>query len=94
MVDAAASMLLGAACPGCGSPTARLCARCRGEIRAREAAAVVVRGVGVPVAASGPHEGVLRALVIAYKELQAWWLSADLGGLLEESVARALVDAD
>ena len=86
-------MLLGAACPGCGSPTARLCHRCRDEVRALQAAPVAVRGIGVPVAAAGPHQGVLRALVIAYKERQAWWLSADLGALLAESVARALLEA-
>lgn len=93
VVDAAASMLLGAACPGCGNPTARLCPRCRDEIRALAAAPVAVRGIGVPVVAAGPHQGILRALVIAYKERQAWWLNADLGPPLAESVARALLEA-
>ncbi len=86
-------MLLGAACPGCGRPTARLCPRCSAEIRALEAAVVAVRGPAVPVAAAGPHQGLLRALVIAYKERQAWWLRTDLGGLLAQSVVRALLDA-
>ncbi|MFT3877848.1 MAG: ComF family protein [Propioniciclava sp.] len=92
LADAAASLLLGAVCPGCERPSARLCLACRAELDALVAETVDVRGSTVPVAAAGRHEGLLRALVIAYKERQAWWLRDVLGALLAEAVARALLD--
>lgn len=93
LADAGASVLLGAACPGCERPSARLCPDCRASVAALVPSPVAVRGLRLPVVAGGRHEGLLRSLVIAYKERQAWWLSAVLGATLAEAVARAVVES-
>lgn len=90
LIDAAASLLLGARCPGCRTPCARLCAVCAKRLAALEPGPVQVAGAP-PVAAAGPYAGVLPALLVAHKERHATWLATPLGGLLAQAVALALL---
>lgn len=92
VLDAAASLLLGAACPGCGVPAFRLCSGCASVVGL--ASPFVVPGQEVWTCAVAPYDGLWRNLVIAYKERGAWWLGRPLGAALALSVARALRLAD
>lgn len=85
--DAAASLLLGSACPGCGVPSARLCGRCAALVASSRPHAVDVRAALPPVRAAGPYDGVWRRCLIAYKERGSWWLAPPLGAVLALAVA-------
>lgn len=86
-VDAAASLLLGSACPGCGVPSARLCGGCAGRLVSCRPHEVPVRSALPPVRACGPYAGVWRRCLISYKERGSWWLSAPLGAVLALAAA-------
>lgn len=87
--DAAASLLLGASCPGCGTPCARLCPDCAAVVAAPTPAGHVVRGCP-PVVAAAPYEDLWRRLLVAYKERGAWWLAGPLAPALAVAVAEAV----
>lgn len=83
--DAAASLLLGAACPGCRTPCAHLCPAC---------AAVVAEptpfAVGDGIVAAAPYDGLWQRCIVAYKERNGWWLGGPLGRALSLAVAEGL----
>lgn len=87
--DAGASLFLGAVCPGCGVPSASLCAACRSVLQAPRP--TLVRGpTGSPAWAAAVYDGVWREALVAFKERQAWALAHPLGGALGRAVAAAV----
>lgn len=73
LIVPAADLLLGARCAGCGGPALHLCRSCGEAIRpAPVEIPVGAFGAGqrdrVPAVASGAHAGVLRRVVLAWKE--------------------------
>jgi predicted amidophosphoribosyltransferase len=94
LVDAAADLLLGAACVACGLPGRRCCPACRAALPVTAAPAwpaPTPAGLAPPYAA-GEYADPLRALVLGHKEHRLLSLTAPLGGLLAASVAAALTD--
>jgi len=87
LATAAADLLLGAACPGCGRPSRALCATCTIAIAPRP---TVVRTNPVDVAASGEHTDVLRLTIVAWKEEGRASLLRPLAHLLASSVVLVL----
>jgi len=86
-LDTAADLLLGATCPGCGTPGWGICTTCRAALEETSAFAVVRRLEGFPVAsAARVYEGRLRRLVAAHKERHARGATSVLGALLAEAV--------
>lgn len=83
LTTAAADLLLGASCPGCGHPAVGLCARCAVGITPRPA---VVRTEPVDIAAAGQHDGVLRLAIVAWKEEGRSAIVRPLAHLLAASV--------
>ncbi len=83
LATAAADLLLGAACPGCGRPSRALCPVCAAAIAPRP---TVVRTRPLLVAASGEHSGVLRLAIVAWKEEGRTVLLRPLAHLLAASV--------
>ncbi len=91
LLDAAASLFLGAACPGCGLPSAALCAACRAVLA--DADLPAVPGQGLAVVAASAYAGVWRATLVALKERHCWSLAAPLGQALALATAAALREA-
>src|SRR5688500_16353932 len=87
LATAAADLLLGAACPGCGRPSRALCPGCAAAITPRPA---VVRTRPLDVAASGEHAGVLRLAIVAWKEEGRTSLLRLLAHLLAASVVEVV----
>jgi len=87
LATAAADLLLGAACPGCGRPSRALCATCTVAIAPRP---TVVRTNPVAVAASGEHADVLRLAIVAWKEEGRSSLLRPLAHLLATSVVQVV----
>ena len=90
LATAAADLLLGAACPGCGRPSRALCAACTASIAPRP---TVVRSDSVDVAASGEHTDVLRLAIVAWKEEGRTSLLRPLAHLLATSVVEVVGDS-
>ncbi len=86
LADAAASLLLGAACAGCGRPGLGLCAACAAELARPEPRAVADAGVW----AAAAYAGVWRAALVAHKERHARHLARPLGEALAVAVAASL----
>lgn len=87
-LDTAADLLLGATCPGCGTPGWGICTGCRRELGTGAAFRLDRRLEGFPLAsAARVYEGRLRRLIAAHKERHARDASAVLGALLAEAVA-------
>lgn len=89
-------LVLPATCAGCGEPGARLrhdvCPACLRELSSLVPAVAGPRpaATGLPVTvALGPYQGVLRAVLLAYKERGRHRLAVPLGALLAETVAAA-----
>lgn len=97
LADAAADLVLGAACPGCGVPAARLCPACAREVAAASPVLVPGQAGGAtsrpPVGASARYVGVWQPLIVHYKEHGGWWLAGPLAGALAQAVAVALAAA-
>ena len=87
-LDTAADLLLGATCPGCGTPGWRICPDCHAEL-GRSRPFVIDRLLeGFPGAsAARVYEGRVRRLISAHKERHARGATSVLGALLAESVA-------
>lgn len=84
-VDAAASLFLGSACPGCRAPSAGLCRSCAVAVAGAEPFEVVPG-----TWAAAPYDGVWQRCVVAYKERTGWWLGAPLGGALALAIGHTL----
>lgn len=89
VVDAAASLLLGAACPTCRTPALGLCRACSAVLADPTPLRVGARGT-VAVWAASAHEGPWRDAVVAYKERRAWHLVRPLGDALALAVGEVL----
>ncbi len=89
LATAAADLLLGAQCPGCGAPSTALCRRCW---IALDPAPRLVRHHVVPVVAAGEHTDLLRDVIVAWKEENHSTLLAPLAHLLAASIAALPVD--
>lgn len=92
MRDASLDLLLGAGCVGCTRPGRLLCRLCVSRLPGSGEVAwptPAPAGLATPVAA-GPYDGLLKALVIAHKERQAFALARPLGAVLAGAVARLL----
>lgn len=87
-VDAAAHLLLGACCPGCGVAGLGACARCQARLRDdRPLVLGVAQWSSVAVVAAGRYVGVAKDLLIALKERQGLGLVPVLASRLAIAVA-------
>lgn len=84
--DAAADLVLGGTCPGCGMPGAQVCARCHHEVNRYQPQFVVLRSRGRSVMAAGPHSSVTAGLLSAYKEYGHWGVARTLAVPLSRAV--------
>lgn len=82
---AAADLLIGADCPGCGRPAITWCRAC--AVRVRPAPREVDAGLDVPVAAAGENVDELRRFIVAWKERGRFGLLEPLGDLLASACA-------
>ncbi len=89
---AAADLVVGAACPGCGTPALRLCRLCGEAVPPDPSTVDPPRQVGVPVVAAGPYSGILRRTVLAWKEQGREPLTAVLACHLAAAVVPLLDD--
>lgn len=81
-----ADLLLGAHCPGCGAPALGLCRPCGEEARPRPLVAELRHQVPVSAVAGGLNAGVLRRVVVAWKEQGATGLTRVLDHHLAAAV--------
>lgn len=77
-------------CAGCGTESVSLCAHCLTEL-AVPVHGTVPRFGTVPVVAAGEYEGVLRELLVGFKERGRHDLAPVLGLLLARAVTGALL---
>lgn len=85
---AAADLLVGAACPGCGIPALAVCAACARAVRPRPFDVLTARWAPhLAVVAAGRHQGVLRRVVIDWKEHGRFPLTQFLAHHLAAAVA-------
>lgn len=91
---AAADLLVGAACPGCGLAALAVCPTCARAIRP-DPRAVTSAGAAahLPIMAAGQHSGILRRVVLDWKEHGRFPLTDVLAHHLAAAVAAA-VDHD
>jgi predicted amidophosphoribosyltransferase len=90
---AVGDLLLGAECPGCGHPWWGICPACRNELALRMPYATVPDPCPAgfpPTVTSSPYDSMLRGMIIAHKERQAYGLTAPLGDRLAISVGALL----
>ena len=83
LLDAAADLLLGATCAGCGAPARALCPGCAIALRPSP---TIVRDRPVPVAAAAEYGGALRDVIIGWKEHGRLALERPLAHLLAASI--------
>ena len=91
--SATADLLLGAGCPGCGTPWWGACPACREHLQDQPTrlASPDPAPVGFPLAATaGPYDEVHRGLLGAHKEDQALMLTSLLGDRLAAAVDELL----
>jgi predicted amidophosphoribosyltransferase len=73
LFDAAADLLLGATCPGCGEPSIRLCAPCAEALTMSPVSPHHKAALGdLPLWAAGPYEGLASRLITAAKDRHRW----------------------
>ncbi|HEY5786368.1 MAG TPA: ComF family protein [Microlunatus sp.] len=90
---ATADLLLGAGCPGCGTPWWGACPVCREHLQAQPTrlTAPDPSPAGFPLTATaGPYDDIHRGLLTAHKEDQALMLTALLGDRLAASLGELL----
>lgn len=80
LIDASADLLLGAACPGCGSPGLGPCSDCLQELMTLRPLSRVIGTAGspsgeLPVFACHPYARPISNLIVAHKERGAWRLA-------------------
>ncbi|HRA03951.1 MAG TPA: phosphoribosyltransferase family protein [Arachnia sp.] len=85
IVHAAADLLLGAACPGCGAPGFGLCHGCLAALDGPPR--VVLRGLPVPLYAASTYRPLLAHVIPRYKDDGALHLDRALGRLLSRAIA-------
>ena len=85
LLDAAADLLLGSACPGCRAPGLGLCRECIDALSTP--AFLLERDLPLPVAAANAYRPLLEHIVPAYKDDGALHLSGFLGRRLADAVA-------
>lgn len=88
-MSVAGELLLGAACPGCGRAGVGLCVSCRLAVTAVAPGPTRPQPCppGFPVTiAGGPYDELMRKLISAHKERQAWLLTPVLARRLAVSV--------
>lgn len=90
-MDAAASLLLGSRCPGCGCPAARLCGGCAAVLAAATPTVWGAPGHDPPVLVCAAYDQPWRGCLLAFKERGAWWLAQPLGGVAALGVAALLL---
>lgn len=91
--SAAGDLLLGACCRGCGRPAWAICLGCRTALSNTSPWTVTPDPcpVGFPTtAAAGPYDPIVRSLILAHKEDQAWTLTPILGQRLAVAIAHLL----
>lgn len=91
--SAAADLLLGAGCPGCGAPWWGACPTCRAHLLAQPTrlTAPTPAPAAFPLTATaGAYDDVHRGLITAHKEEQALSLTALLGDRLAAAVTQLL----
>ena len=94
LIDAAAHLFLGAACPGCHSPALALCTSCRLAL-SQEAPHIASRPMlDVPLVAANDYRPLLERLVPAMKDDGALHLVDELAARLAVSVAELLPEPD
>lgn len=96
-LDAAADLLLGSRCAGCGLAGRTLCPGCRAELAAWRPHPVrpTPCPAGFPTTvAAGPYAGLASALITGHKDRQALTLAGPLGGALAASLAVLLTEVD
>jgi len=89
LLDAAVDLYLGGSCHGCGAPGRSPCPACRDGLTPQPRR-VDRLGLSVPAVAALEYSDV-ASFVIAYKDRQAWQLTAPLGCALAGAVD-ALLD--
>ncbi len=98
MRAAAVDLLLGSRCAGCGHPGPVLCADCAGGLAVHPARwwpdppPTLLVDAGVVPYAGAEYCGMLRALVVAYKDAGRAGLAEPLGRVLAAAVEHALDD--
>lgn len=92
VIDAAADLVLGARCAGCGLPAFGLCPACAATLRALRPARVRRPLPELPTTiAAGPYSGELRRVMLVAKERQGLVQLPLLGLLLARAVAGLLL---
>ena len=89
-VDAAATLLWGSRCPGCGRAAAGLCPGCVAVLAAATPRDLAAPAGGVTVLACASYDPPWRGCLVAFKERGAWWLAEPLGGVAGLGVAALL----
>lgn len=85
---AAADLLLGGSCLGCGKPGRSLCRECRDRL-VPQVHLVTRPHLDIPVWAAGSYTGGLRHLLPGFKDAQALQLAGPLGRLLAAAIIAA-----
>jgi predicted amidophosphoribosyltransferase len=95
VVTRLAELVLGACCPGCGTPGMGACAACVGLLTGVRPFLVPGLPEGLPaVAAAGAYADTLRRVLLAAKERGALGVVPLLGGRVAAAVARLALDAE
>jgi predicted amidophosphoribosyltransferase len=90
-LSVAGDLLLGAECPGCGAARLGLCTGCRTALagsKPHRTTPIPPPAGFPPTVTAGPYDQLLRNLISAHKERQAWMLTP----VLAEQLARATVE--
>jgi predicted amidophosphoribosyltransferase len=85
-IDRAADVLLGARCPGCGTPSLGACAECLAALADLTPAVVTRRGLPL-LCAAGAYRDPLRGFIVSGKERGALTLVPMLASLLGLAIA-------
>lgn len=87
LIVPAADLLIGACCAGCGGPALLLCRSCGTAMRPQPVLGTPSRELDVPSVAGGTNTGILRRVVVTWKEQGVTRLT----GVLDHHLAAAVV---